>query len=238
MKLKIILVLAIFTIILIFSYSNMNKKSINYTILGDKELFSNNIISKNFLDLIYDELKNKTNFGLYNKSFLKEDIRIIDVINQIKDNEKINDENIQKVLKNSNILILHIGNNEIRYKLSKYDINENNERQIYIYLNQIIDDYKTLIELIKKYNNNNIIILGNYNDTNINKNNKYYKYVNDKLYNYSISNNIYFIDINSILIKDNNLTKTIPIYITNEGNLALFNKIYSKINNLYLHKIL
>ena len=95
-----------------------------------------------------------------------------------------------------------------------------------------------LIDIIKKYNDGNIIILGLYNDTNNTINDKYYKYINNKINNYSNRNDIYFIDTYEILNKSNkNLTKTTPIYITNEGNLALFNKIYSKIDKLYLHKI-
>ena len=123
MKIKILVVLIIFTIILVFSYAKINNEEINYTILGDKNIYKNNIISKNFSDLIYEKLQNQDNFGLYNKNFIKEDIRIIDVINQIKDNEIIDNKSIQNILKNTNILILHIGNNEINYKLSKIDIN-------------------------------------------------------------------------------------------------------------------
>lgn len=238
MKMKIVLVLIIFMIILVFSYSNTNKKEINYTLLGDKELFSNNIISKNFSDLIYDKLKKEIKIGKYNKDFIKEDIRIIDVINQIEDNEEINNQNIQKVLKDSNIIMLNIGNNEIKYKLSKYDENDNNDKEIYLYLDQTIDDYKNLIKLLKKYNNDNIVLLSNYNDTNIKNNDKYYKYINNKLETFSKENNIKYLNINSLLNKKGNLTNTNPKYITNEGNLALFNKIYSKISNLYLHKTL
>ncbi|MBQ9024733.1 MAG: SGNH/GDSL hydrolase family protein [Bacilli bacterium] len=237
MKIKIILILLLFTILLIFSYSSMNKKVINYTIMGDKDLFSNNIKSKNFSDLIYEELSKQTDFGNYNQDFVKDDIRIIDIINQIKDNERINNQNIQKLLKNTNILLLHIGNNEIKYKLSKYDINENNDKEIYLYLDQIINDYKELIKLLKNYDNNHIIILSNYNNTNIIENNKYYMYINDNINKLCKENNIQFINLFDILNKNNdNITNTNPTYITNKGNLALFNKIYSKIDKLYLHK--
>ena len=237
MKIKIILILLLFTILLIFSYSSMNKKVINYTIMGDKDLFSNNIKSKNFSDLIYEELSKQTDFGNYNQDFVKDDIRIIDIINQIKDNERINNQNIQKLLKNTNILLLHIGNNEIKYKLSKYDINENNDKEIYLYLDQIINDYKELIKLLKNYDNNHIIILSNYNNTNIIVNNKYYMYINDNINKLCKENNIQFINLFDILNKNNdNITNTNPTYITNKGNLALFNKIYSKIDKLYLHK--
>ena len=238
MKIKILVVLIIFTIILVFSYAKINNEKINYTILGDKNIYKNNIISKNFSDLIYEKLQNQDNFGLYNKNFIKEDIRIIDVINQIKDNEIIDNKSIQNILKNTNILILHIGNNEINYKLSKIDINNNDDKVIYKYLNEVLIDYINLIDELKKYNIENIIILGNYNDTNKLSNNKYYSYINKQIEDYSKNNNIYYINLQNLLVNNKYLTNTNQVYITNKGNLAIFDKIYTKIDNLYLHKTL
>ena len=54
MKMKILIIFLFFTGIIFISYVKSNKEEINYTIIGEKELFSNNIISKNFSDLIYD----------------------------------------------------------------------------------------------------------------------------------------------------------------------------------------
>ena len=237
MKMKIVVVLIFFTIVLVFSYSKTNKEEINYTILGDKDLFSNNIISKNFTDLIYDELKNEKNFGFYSQDFIKDNIRIIDVINQIRNNENIDNIYIQNILKRTNLLILNVGNNELNYKLSKVDLNENNDKIIYNYLDETLNDYIKLLDEIRIYTEENIIVLGFYNDTNNINNNKYYNYINKKLENYTKNNNIEFINLFDILNKNNDyLTKTSPLYITNEGNLAIFNKIYSKISKLYLHK--
>ena len=69
MKMKILIIFLFFTGIIFISYVKSNKEEINYTIIGEKELFSSNIISKNFSDLIYDELSKKNNFGFYSKEF-------------------------------------------------------------------------------------------------------------------------------------------------------------------------
>lgn len=233
MKKKIILILIILIVILFFSYPNFYKKEINYTLLGDRQVFSNNIISKNFSDLIYDELKKEEKIN-YNKDFIENDIRIIDIIDDINDNKKINDISIQKLLKNSNILILNIGNNELYYKLSKYDNNENYDKEIYIYLDSVLKDYEILLNQIKKYNIEKVFIIGAFNDTNNINNDKFYRYINNQINNYAKNNNMIFID--EITKNNEYITKTTPIYITNKGNLTLFNKIYSKISNFYLHK--
>lgn len=237
MKMKITIVLIIFLIIVVLSYFIMSKREMNYTILGEKEIFSNNLVSKNFSDLIYEKLSTEKNFGFYSKEFIKDDIRIIDLINIIKDNQKSDNLSIQNILNRTNILILNIGNSEIYYKLSKLDIEENNDKIVYRYLDEITKDMVKLLKEIKKYNNSDIYVLGYYNNTNNMNNDKYYKYINNLMNNYCENNNIYFIDTYEILNKNiDYLSQNMPIYITNEGNIALFNKIYSKIAKLYLHK--
>lgn len=234
---KILLVLIIFTAFMFFLYKKIPKDEINYTILGDKELFSYNIISKNFSDLIYDKLKDESSFGFYSKDFIQYDIRIIDLINDIKENKKIDNISIQNILKRTNLLILNIGNNELNYKLSNKDSSDLNDKMIFKYLDEVIDDLLDLIVLIRKYNDGNIYLIGYYNDTLNSDNDKYYEYINNKLSIYSKSNNINYINLYNILNKNNDyLTHTKQVYITNEGNLAIFSKLYSKINRLYLHK--
>ena len=105
-------------------------------------------------------------------------------------------------------------------------------------MNEVLIDYINLIDELKKYNIENIIILGNYNDTNKLSNNKYYSYINKQIEDYSKNNNIYYINLQNLLVNNKYLTNTNQVYITNKGNLAIFDKIYTKIDNLYLHKTL
>lgn len=237
MKMKIILVLIFFSLFIFITYVENLKEDINYTILGDKDIFSNNIISKNFSDLIYEELSNIKDFGFYSKDFIEKDIRIIDLINNINSNKKIDNITIQNILSRTNILILGVGNNEINYKISKLDMKENNDYIMYSYLDQLLIDVQSLITLIKEYEKDNIIFLGYYNDTGNEDNDKYYLYINKQLEKIMKDNDICFINLFNILNKNEDyLIKNTPTYITNDGNIAIFNKIYSKIDELYLHK--
>ena len=237
MKMKIILVLIFFSLFIFITYIENSKDDINYTILGDKDIFSNNIISKNFSDLIYEELSSIKDFGFYSKDFIENDIRVIDLINNINSNKKIDNITIQNILTRTNILILGVGNNEINYKISKLDMKENNDYIMYSYLDQLLIDIQSLINLIKEYQKDNIIFLGYYNDTGNKNNDKYYIYINKQLEKIMKDNDICFINLFNILNKNEDyLTINLPIYITNDGNIAIFNKIYSKIDELYLHK--
>ena len=194
MKMKILIIFLFFTGIIFISYVKSNKEEINYTIIGEKELFSNNII---YIDNIY----------------------------------------IQNILKRTNVLIINTGNNEINYKLSKVDSNENNDNEIYNYLDEVYKDIKVLIEKVKDLNEGKIIFLGIYNDTGNEDNDKYYKYINEKLELLMHANDIDYLNLFDVLNKNEDyLTKGNNIYITNEGNIAIFNKLYRKIDQLYLHK--
>lgn len=238
MKMKIVIVLAFFSLLVLFSYFQNNNKEINYTILGDKELFSNNLKSVNFSDLIYKKLDDDNVLGFYSKDFVQKDIRIIDVINNIDDNIKVDNITIQNILKRTDILVLSIGNNEINYKLSRVDKDINNDIEIYKYLDEIVSDNNKLIEKIESISRCKIIFLGYYNDTNNQGNNKYYTYLNKSLQKSLNKENIEFINLFDILNRDDTyLTDTTPVYITNEGNIAIYNKIVSKIYALDLHNI-
>lgn len=236
MKMKIILVLSFFSLLILISYIQNNNGEINYTILGDKELFSNNLKSVNFADLISRKLEEKDELGFYSKDFIKENIRTIDVINDINQNLTIDNISIQNILKRTDILIINIGNNEINYKLSKINYEEN-DNEIYKYLDEVIIDIQDLIKTIKKINKKRIIFIGYYNDTNNVNNDKYYIYINKKINEISNNENLEFIDLYNILNKNNDyITKSNPVYITNEGNIAIYNNIIRKINKLDLHK--
>lgn len=233
MKMKILLVLFLFIVIIVYSYKQLNKNEINYTIMGDKEIFSNNIISKNFSDLIYDEIQNRNDFGFYSEEFIENDIRIIDLINYIEDNKSIDNIYIQNILKKTSILLLHIGNNEVNYKLSRISEEECNDKELYSYLDEVSNDFEKLITIIRKYNENNILFLGIYDTQNKKITSKYYDYINKKMNIICKNNKIDFINTYDILNKNDEYVEK---YITNKGNLALFNEIYGKFNKLYLHK--
>ena len=80
--------------------------------------------------------------------------------------------------------------------------------------------------------------IDNFRDPKVFKDNdKYYKYINEKLELLMHSNDIDYLNLFDVLNKNEDyLTKGNNIYITNEGNIAIFNKLYRKIDQLYLHK--
>ena len=80
------------------------------------------------------------------------------MINNINNNVSIDNIYIQNILKRTNVLIINTGNNEINYKLSKVDSNENNDNEIYNYLDEVYKDIKVLIEKVKDLNEGKSIL--------------------------------------------------------------------------------
>ena len=201
MKIKIIILAIFFLILLSISFYQFNKKQLNYTIIGDKKYFKKNIISKNYADLVSDYLKSKNILNKTSKDFLYDDLRVTDLLNKINNNEIISKKTIQNTIYESDILLLNVGNNEINYKINNLNSEELNDLQVYNYLDEIINDLNKLINKISKISKTDIIFLGFFNETNNTYNDRYYKYINDKLKN---NKNIIFIDLFTILNKNNN----------------------------------
>lgn len=225
MKEKIlILFLLVITLISISFFQQKNEK-INYTIIGNKHEFVYNLKSLNYADLIKNDIDKKNKLDKYSKDFTYSDIRTLDLINKIKDNEKINHKTIQNTLNNTNLLLLNLGSDELDYKINEYIKYNYKEKEIYNYLDIEYKNIKKLIKLIKKYSSSQIIFIGFYSHSNINK--KYYNYINKKL---KSEKNIIFIDIFNVLNSKNS-----NYFLDYEENMSIYRLIINKITckNIY-----
>ena len=225
MKEKIlILFLLVITLISISFFQQKNEK-INYTIIGNKHEFVYNLKSLNYADLIKNDIDKKNKLDKYSKDFTYSDIRTLDLINKIKDNEKINHKTIQNTLNNTNLLLLNLGSDELDYKINEYIKYNYKEKEIYNYLDIEYKNIKKLIKLIKKYSSSQIIFIGFYSHSSINK--KYYNYINKKL---KSEKNIIFIDISNVLNSKNS-----NYFLDYEENMSIYRLIINKITckNIY-----
>lgn len=165
---------------------------------------------------------------IYNNCFINKDYRIIDLVNTIKYNEEIEVDNklisIHQLLKKSDILILSIGNNDIYSKINT------DTKEIYTYLNKMINDTEYILDEINRYDYQRVYVLGYYNITL--KNNDLFTYINFKLKKITEARNYTFIDLNNLiknnpkyLIKENN-------YLLNESGYRIIYNILKENNNL------
>ena len=211
---KIILILFLFFLLyacyIIYNLTEDKNKSI--TLIGD------NIANNPYIN-------NIENISV-NNDFINKDYHINDLLTIIKYNQDLDIDNktesIHQILKKSDIVILSIGMNDLYYKLN------DNTKEIYTYLNSMINNYELIIKEISRYDYKQVYILGYYNITN--NNNDIFTYINYKLSSIAKNYNYTFIDTNKIL---NNKQE----YYKKETNFNLNNKGYYQIFNILVENL-
>ncbi len=205
MKKIIYFLLTFFGIYII--YSNFNNNLVNYVSFNDTlNCYNYNEIIKNYLN---NHLLN------YNNLFINKDINSL--IKDIKNNKTIrfNDKDyyIKKDLRESDVLVIFIGEEELSKNYSKFDMNKN-----YYYFNKMYNDIELLINEINQYAKGKIMFLGYYNPTNYydSKTDEFFFDIDNRLSNLMIKNNINYIKLYEI-VKGNNY-KSDEIHLNIEGN--------------------
>ena len=209
---KIILVLFLFLSCYII-YNSTEKKEISCLVIGD---------------LIADNkyIKNNSIITEYNNTYINENYRIKDIINIIKYNEELENNNkkisIHRLMKTTDILIISIGMNDIYSKLN------DNTKNIYTYINNMVQDMELLFDKINKYNYKKVIVLGYYN---INSNNNdIFTYLNYKMKKITNKYNYTYLELNNIVKNNSN-------YLKKDNNFNLNDNGYKEISKIIVENL-
>lgn len=132
-------------LLLIFTSSLLTYLIYNHYYQNEVNIVSINSLAKDYdyNKSLSERLYNKTAKVKFNVDFSDETLEIENLIAEIQNNRN----KIQTVIHNSKILILSIGNNDINNETSKTMLNE----------------YKLLFVLLRKYSNKQIIFISPYN---------------------------------------------------------------------------
>lgn len=144
---KIILIILMFILVFLIYYLNLDRK-VYVLSIGDYVFDDNNEI-KNYLGKKLEDNVIYSNDG---------DYRIIDLINDIKDNKKFNFNNKEYTINNAlikaDVIFISIGMNDLRFN----KVNNN-----YDYVDEVLKDLDALFNLIRKYSKEKIYIFNYYN---------------------------------------------------------------------------
>lgn len=196
MKWKAILFLA-FTFLLVFViYLTTLDRKVYYLNLGDEIAGGDG----NYGDWIRDYLKSKGKLEKYVSEFIEEDYRTTDLIRAIEDNRKIYSNGMNIAFKNAlikaDLVTLSIGSNDIYYKITT-----SSPRESYEYIDQVLVDLERLLELMRAYCKEDIIMI-NYYNTYQEQYREIFDYMNEKLEDLGKVYEIQIVDIRDIM--DNN----------------------------------
>lgn len=151
-----LLILIIMSLSVYFIYQSTKESTVQILSLGDglsKGINSYTIVDYSHLNYYEDYLKSKNKKVKVISDYSREDLTIHELLEEIKTNNTL-----KRDLMESHKLFITIGYNDLLYKMSL-------EKDISIpKLNNIVDEinteYKELLEEIKKYYKNEIIIVG------------------------------------------------------------------------------
>lgn len=160
---KIIFILILFlSCYLIYNFTFNDKY--DYLVIGDAISKGVNIYDTKVCGYSYyvrDYLMKKKKLKSFNDLFTDSDYRISDIIRMIKYNETKNvngyEYNINKLIKEADIITISLGMNELYYKFNNDNVN------IYNYMNDIVNEMDELLGLINRFEHKNVIVLGYYN---------------------------------------------------------------------------
>lgn len=157
-----LIVLILTCILVYFIYQNNNHHNITYISLGDgiaMGINSDGVKGYGYSDYLKDYLKNNHKLHKYYSNFSYQDIRINDLYKDILINEKDSEEeNLKQALRESNLLTLSIGFNDLIYQSSLKEITTKKDSEIVI--SKIEQDLKKLLTEIKKYYKYDIYLIG------------------------------------------------------------------------------
>ena len=212
-----LLVLIVLSLSVYFIFQNTKEKTIKIISLADSLSLGINsfgVREYSYLNYYEDYLKNKNIEVTVINNYSKKDLTIHELIGLIKNNNTL-----KRDLRESNILFLNVGYNDLLYKLSLEDEVTSSK------LNRIIDDisieYNKLLKEIKKYYKNEIVVIG-YPKSN--KDNYYYNIGIRKLNN--VINTGRFINTYSLLNNRNKYFSNPNSYYPNRQG---YEKIYEEI---------
>ncbi len=242
MKLKTVLVSSIIILTIFLIYLTTLDKLVYFLALGDslakgKTPYGQSDYSYN--DYLKDYIKEKGILEKYIDGFIVDDYRTTDLIRDIEDNKKImlgnKSQSIKNALIKADLVTLSIGMNDLYYKLSVANL-ENND--IFDHIDEMMEDIEDLFELLRKYCKEDIIIINYFRSTSLLRNDKikeYFNYANTMLKNKSEEYKIHYVEIDKIL-ENNLLYLPMPTnyFPSRNGYEAISNELIKKTNETLL----
>lgn len=203
MKYKILIILFIsFVLTFLIYYSLSNNCNINYLSIGDgvasgeTPYHIDGISYNNYLLEEMATIKTYNDYSFQNNNISK-------LITIIEKNKKVNNTYIKQLIHNANVITISVGMDEI----VKYGITDEVNEE---YLHSFIIQYEKLIKQIRKINDNQIIIIGFYDNTYLSKSTIII--LNSHLANIADKYNAIFLDINPIIKNENYFLKKESYY--------------------------
>ena len=222
---KIFLFLILSVIISIIIYDYTKNKKLDILIIGDSvasgdTIYGNSGISYNLF--LKEYLKNK-NLRNYDLTYVKNNMTVRDFNYLFSENNEINDKHLQNRIKEAEIIIISLGQDELVGN-SKINNLKNIERK------QFYNSHKKLLLNIRKISNEKIYIIG-YFGNKINQLNE----IENNLIKIANKYNCKYLKINNIILEADYFDSE-KTHLNYKGHKKIFMKLKSEINTVLNNK--
>lgn len=225
MKWKAILFLAFVFLLVFVIYLTTLDRKVYYLNLGDEIALSDG----NYGEWIRDYIKTKGKLEKYVSEFSEEDYRATDLIRAIEDNRKVfsngNNITLKNALIKADLVTLSIGSNDIYYKITTAS-----PKECYEYIDQVLVDLEKLMELVREYCKEDIIMINYYNSYQ-ERYDEIFTYINDKLQDLGNVYEIQIVDITDIM-NGNTMENRLPSI---EEYESIYNRMKDVIDKSLFH---
>lgn len=161
------LVIFFLAVISIYSiYKLAYKEKYTYLAIGD-ELANGHTpfdtYGPSYVDYVYEYLKTEKKETILNKTYIKEDLRIKDLIDELQKPNNLAKEPLTKLINNADIITISTGSEELFSKLrSNKNLYLNDNKKIYTYIDEMIKEYDEVLKEMRKITKKPIYIIGYY----------------------------------------------------------------------------
>lgn len=224
MKKIIFYFVIIFSIFIIYTLTNNKKET--YIAIGDGLALGYNIYEEEdygYNDYYIDYLKNKKELKNYEK-YSNENYNIRDILNLLN-----TDFSIRKKLRESTVVTISLGMNDIYYNLMNL-----NEEKLLNKVDNLVLEYDHLLKEIKKYAKKDIVVIGVYNPvskekTEYQKVEKVLKYMNNNIEKIAIKNETKYVNIYNLFKYKEVSFSNNNYYPDKKGYYIIFENILKKL---------
>lgn len=236
-KLKYIIVMLFIVLAIFLIYLTTLDKKVYYLSIGD---YITTGIDNEFYwnKAIVEDLKDKNKLEVYINEFSNMNLRTTDLIYQIKNNEKKTIQGKEKSIKNAlikaDLVTVCIGMNDFLYKMN-LDVEDFSMEELYDYVDEMSEDVDELLQLLREYCKEDIVITNYYVPRNINsdKASKMIYYANKRLDAIAKAYQITVVDLSSFTINKDYFDDETAL-LSREGEKELGKEMIKIINNSLL----
>lgn len=238
MKIKKIVIFFLTLLMVYLIYKFTYKDNFTYLSIGDelaKGRTPFNTYNESYADYVYNYLKENKEDIILKKTDIKEDLRIVDLLKELKSPEN-NKEPLAKQIKEADIITISIGSEELFSKIrSNKNLIENNRDILFKYIDDLMLNINDVLTEMRYLTSKPIYIVGYYNiveitDTNETKIDSIYNYIDIKFQSLEKKHKINYVSIYEGF-------KEKQYYLPNKDNAFPSLEGYNYIANQIIEKI-